>query len=125
MRIFATFAVLAFLGCSSSNGSGSGGSSQCTDLATQLCQQAETCTNSADHVLFVYPADPDSGVNSFGFTVNGDITHCESFMKLNCGSNHEAKFIAGCTPPSGAPQCGTDSHLGNGLVLPPACNSSM
>src|SRR5581483_7520082 len=101
MRTLATFAVLALFGCGSASTSGfdSGTPSPCRDTATQLCQKGAACSTGHDGGVTVFIiSGVDGGLHSYGFTVNGDVTHCENFLNLNCGSSHESGFVSGCGP---------------------------
>ena len=128
MRIIAAFAAFVLLGCGGSgNGSSGGPASQCSQTATQLCEKAAACSTGNDGgvTVFIISADADSGLHSYGFTINGDESHCENFMKLICEGQHAADFTAACGPAISGLQCGTDSTFGNGVVVPSPCGQNL
>lgn len=126
---FAFVGCLALVGCGgSSNGNGSEGGSpgQCDETATQLCQKAASCSTDHDGGVSVFITSAvDGGLNSSVFTVNGDESHCESFLHLTCLGDQAAKFTAACGPVLSGLQCGTDSTFGNGVELPAACGQNL
>jgi hypothetical protein len=138
---FVTCAALAFVACAgsattgtnggSSNGSPGaegGSSSQCDDLAMQICQKTAACSTGHDggvSVFLVSGAD-EAGVNGSPFTVNGDVSHCNNFLHLTClSSEHAPAFVANCGPVVNGLQCGTDPTYGNGIVIPVACGQNL
>ena len=88
VRPLAFVAFVAVVGCGgSSNGHGSDGGSpsQCNETATQLCQKAASCSTGHDGGVTVFIISAvDGGLNSSGFTVNGDESHCDNFLHLTC-----------------------------------------
>ena len=138
MRSFAVFATFAFVACAGTASSGTdggagngvdgGASSQCNDIAMQICQKAAACSTGHDGgvTVFLVRGTEDGGINASPFTVNGDVSHCDNFLHLTCSSQeHAPGFIAACGPVVSGLQCGTDSTYGNGIVIPATCGQNL
>jgi hypothetical protein len=102
---------------------------QCCETATKLCQKASACSagdvdDGGAYNLIIFSA-VDGGINSYGFTINGDVSQCDSLLGLTCIGQHARSFTASCSPAIGGLQCGTDSRFGNGVVLPNPCGQSL
>jgi hypothetical protein len=140
MRIlaaFAAFVVLSFVACGSSTSSGAGpdggstgSTDQCSELASQVCHQAATCSAGGDAgVVFILNGN-DAGVIGAGdFTMNTDESGCERFLDLvTCKGDKAAAFIANCSSPisSGSLKCGPSAdHHGTGLFVPAPCAQNL